>query len=243
MNPHDQLIYLPGEFTHDSTDAVFPGFTTGSLWNGWATPAFTRQVAEQVALLHDGTYDAARDAFVFAYDPEGYPGFDAETADGPRHLYAIGAYAWCWYEPEDRETAAEPTLSLMLLEALNTVRQVEGELTFHGADALPDSIRVLRELADTLAAAVPVPRVGADLTEREETLLAFVISHVTMHGYQPSMREIAAHLGVRSTGTVSDVCRALTRKGYLKPSRGPRCLRVNELRVEVIPGLVPREQR
>jgi hypothetical protein len=94
----DQPLYRVGTF-HLDDDGPFPGYTIGVSWNGFATPAFTREIADQVAAAIGGNYVEERDVYVFpGDDPDGYEGFDTATPDGPRRLYAIGAFAWCWHE-------------------------------------------------------------------------------------------------------------------------------------------------
>lgn len=54
------------------------------------------------------------------------------------------------------------------------------------------------------------------LTERQQAVLTFINEHVAAKGYAPTLREIGAHMGIRSTNGVSDYLDALERKGYLK---------------------------
>ena len=53
------------------------------------------------------------------------------------------------------------------------------------------------------------------LTDRQEQVLDFIKSYIQEWGYPPTLREIGAGLGIRSTNGVSDHLRALKRKGYL----------------------------
>ena len=53
------------------------------------------------------------------------------------------------------------------------------------------------------------------LTERQEQVLDFIKDHIGEWSYPPTLREIGAALGIRSTNGVSDHLRALKRKGYL----------------------------
>lgn len=63
-------------------------------------------------------------------------------------------------------------------------------------------------------------RIGPDgrqtLTARQRRVLEFVVSFVASHGYAPTLREIGAELGIRSTNGVSDHLRLIERKGYLR---------------------------
>jgi len=56
---------------------------------------------------------------------------------------------------------------------------------------------------------------GAELTARQKELLDFIEDHVRVQGFPPSVREMAQHMGIRSTNGVHDHIKALERKGYL----------------------------
>lgn len=64
------------------------------------------------------------------------------------------------------------------------------------------------------------------LTERQQAALDYIRHSIQTMGYPPTLREIAAHMGIRSTNGVNDHLRALERKGYLArqelKSRGMR---------------------
>ncbi len=53
------------------------------------------------------------------------------------------------------------------------------------------------------------------LTERQNQVLEYIRSSISRRGYPPTLREIGAHMGIRSTNGVNDHLRALERKGYL----------------------------
>jgi repressor LexA len=53
------------------------------------------------------------------------------------------------------------------------------------------------------------------LTDRQQQLLTFIERHLTLHGFPPSIREMAEHMGIRSTNGVNDHLKALQRKGFL----------------------------
>ena len=53
------------------------------------------------------------------------------------------------------------------------------------------------------------------LTERQHQVLEYIRSSIAHRGYPPTLREIGAHMGIRSTNGVNDHLRALERKGYL----------------------------
>src|SRR5262245_21940265 len=54
------------------------------------------------------------------------------------------------------------------------------------------------------------------LTDRQEMILQFIRDSIRERGYPPTLREIGAKMGIRSTNGVSDHLRALERKGYLR---------------------------
>ena len=53
------------------------------------------------------------------------------------------------------------------------------------------------------------------LTDRQQMVLDFIRQSITDRGYPPTLREIGARMGIRSTNGVNDHLRALERKGYL----------------------------
>ena len=68
------------------------------------------------------------------------------------------------------------------------------------------------------------------LTARQEQVLAFIRESIVDRGYPPTLREIGAHMGIRSTNGVNDHLRALERKGYLsREDMKSRALRPRDL--------------
>lgn len=55
----------------------------------------------------------------------------------------------------------------------------------------------------------------AKLTERQQEVLDFIQAKIERNGYPPTIREIGAELGIRSTNGVNDHLKALERKGYI----------------------------
>jgi repressor LexA len=53
------------------------------------------------------------------------------------------------------------------------------------------------------------------LTKRQAQTLDFIRQSIEERGYPPTLREIGASMGIRSTNGVNDHLRALERKGYL----------------------------
>lgn len=53
------------------------------------------------------------------------------------------------------------------------------------------------------------------LTQRQQMVLDYIKQSIQDRGYPPTLREIGARMGIRSTNGVNDHLRALERKGYL----------------------------
>lgn len=53
------------------------------------------------------------------------------------------------------------------------------------------------------------------LTERQAAVLAYIRDYQATSGYPPTLREIGAHMGIRSTNGVTDHLRALEKKGAI----------------------------
>ena len=104
-------------FTIDGFQHPHIGYTSGRLWNGWATPFF--EVDEALAVMEEYNschpdfpmvYDAVTDTF-FIDDTESkvfeeWKGENLKTDEEIKHLYGIGAYSWIWeYITEDEVKA------------------------------------------------------------------------------------------------------------------------------------------
>lgn len=73
------------------------------------------------------------------------------------------------------------------------------------------------------------------LTSRQEQVLRFIRQSIHDRGYPPTLREIGAHMGIRSTNGVNDHLRALERKGYLtREDMKSRALRPKELHLDAV---------
>ena len=66
------------------------------------------------------------------------------------------------------------------------------------------------------------------LTKRQAAILQFIAQAIQDQGYPPTLAEIGAHFGIRSTNGVTDHLVALERKGYLTRSNKARSLHVTE---------------
>jgi len=58
------------------------------------------------------------------------------------------------------------------------------------------------------------------LTKRQQELLLFIEDYLKLHGFPPSIREMADHMGIRSTNGVNDHLKALERKGFISRLQG-----------------------
>lgn len=83
----------------------------------------------------------------------------------------------------------------------------------------------------------PERRAPEPLSDVERKILDFMVEYLRSNTYQPSIREIGHHFGIKSTKTVSEHLQALEAKGYLERdpsrSRGVRILGMN-LRPETV---------
>jgi len=68
---------------------------------------------------------------------------------------------------------------------------------------------------------VPAIRTTPSLTDLEQRVLDYMVLYLRTHTYQPSIREIGHHFGIRSTKTVSELLQSLAEKGVVErdPSR------------------------
>lgn len=61
------------------------------------------------------------------------------------------------------------------------------------------------------------------LSERQAAIFHYLVQYVGTHGYPPTLREIGAHMRIKSPSGVNDHLAALERKGYIQ--RGLRMSR------------------
>ncbi len=54
------------------------------------------------------------------------------------------------------------------------------------------------------------------LTDRQQTILAFIREFIDVKGYPPTIREIGLHFGIKSTNGVAYHLAALEKKGYIE---------------------------
>ena len=155
-------------FGNDSNEEEFVGYTTGALWNGWATPYFTKEVADEIVRIQNqgytdwgmdrneyyAVYNAEKDQYEFHNPdldwPDVFEGEDCETVDGVLHLYGIGAYCWIWDEiEEEKEQEMETefvyiTLDPEELMALGFIEQPDKEQITNAIHGLIDRQRTNR---------------------------------------------------------------------------------------------------
>lgn len=75
------------------------------------------------------------------------------------------------------------------------------------------------------------------LTDRQQQVLRYIRQSINERGYPPTLREIGAHMGIRSTNGVNDHLRALERKGYLtREDMKSRALRPRDLDLDGAQG-------
>lgn len=93
-------------FGVDGDNFAVQGYSSGEIWNGWATPHFERDDIEMWLKKSDlkYQYDANTDTITVWLseedDQEGNPfqGQDILTEDGIKHLYPVGAWYWTWVD-------------------------------------------------------------------------------------------------------------------------------------------------
>lgn len=77
----------------------------------------------------------------------------------------------------------------------------------------------------------------ADLTGRQRQVFEFITRSIDERGYPPTLREIGAHMRIRSTNGVNDHLKALERKGWITredlKSRALRPVETTSMLVEV----------
>ena len=113
--------YRRGRFLIDGSDGDYPGFTDGSLWNGWACPVFEREVADRVAAdlsvsrgraglpgQTSAIYDHESDSYRVEEDGNDPVWFGSETilVDSREvAVYTLGTRYWTWEEDQESVSA------------------------------------------------------------------------------------------------------------------------------------------
>jgi hypothetical protein len=120
-----KLSWYPGEFGMDILPRDYKGWTTGILWNGFATPSFEFEAAkaildemiaatkaENLGWIDGYEYDPGQDAFIvrMSNDPEHPDVVRGEWTAIPKKpsgtertkLYPLGSGYWTWTEKARR---------------------------------------------------------------------------------------------------------------------------------------------
>lgn len=81
----------------------------------------------------------------------------------------------------------------------------------------PDSPLHINPKQDAPAdALVCMATYSLDVTDRQRAILTFIQQHIDTNGMPPTLREIGAAFGIRSTNGVADHLKALSRKGFVE---------------------------
>lgn len=122
VNPQTQPVrWYKTKFALDMLPGAYPGWTTGHLWNGWATPSFDFETAKKV--LDDMVKEVLANNFdgvnKYEYDPKkdelliyesNNPGevyrvpgewVTLKKGASPVKVYDVGSWSWTWSEEED----------------------------------------------------------------------------------------------------------------------------------------------
>lgn len=66
-----------------------------------------------------------------------------------------------------------------------------------------------------------------DLTDRQQSILDFIVEEIQRQGYPPTLREISSRFGISSTQGVRRHIDALEKKGYIERDSGARSISVS----------------
>lgn len=94
-------------FRIDNSPNFYEGIDTEILWNGWAMPLFSKQIADLItnkACEDDSVkciYDAQKDEYIYwckdaPDEKEFFKGKDYVVAGELKHLYDVGSGVWVW---------------------------------------------------------------------------------------------------------------------------------------------------
>ena len=64
------------------------------------------------------------------------------------------------------------------------------------------------------------------MTEQQKKILRFIKSYNAENGYQPSVREMADHMGFKSTNAVHEHLVKMEKEGVLELTNQPRAIRI-----------------
>ena len=96
------MDFLMGGYFDEYNNISFEGIDLGYKWNGWACPAFTKEVADDIMTTINKVMgcmefiDAPNGGYYVSYeDGIEYDRFEAMVIEGVVY-YPIGAYSWVW---------------------------------------------------------------------------------------------------------------------------------------------------
>lgn len=90
----------------DGDASVYPGYSNGRRWNGWAMPVFELEAATQICAFAGGKFDVTSEIFDLTMHGEEEPYLVAPElimVDGKLiKVWAIGTGCWTWSEEEQQ---------------------------------------------------------------------------------------------------------------------------------------------
>ena len=99
------MDFLKDGYFDEYDNVSFEGIDLNNKWNGWSCPAFTKEVADEIAFTLNKCSDEFGRIEFFDSDDGGYyvsfedgveyERFEAMVIDGTLY-YPIGAYSWIW---------------------------------------------------------------------------------------------------------------------------------------------------
>lgn len=107
--------YKKGSFSVGEGDNVYKGYSADMYWNGWECPCFDKEesvniINECLNIYDKGGYDAENDRFWIQFEGDSeeeisyHEGKDIIVNGEVKHVYDIGAFAWCWEKEEDENS-------------------------------------------------------------------------------------------------------------------------------------------
>lgn len=100
--------YKKGLFNVEGLEENYIGYCKNDTWNGWVIPCFEKDTVikmldeEYIQCCYTYIYNSESDTFTlkpnegFGDYIEEYKGFDIEYNNEIKHVYGVGAAAWCW---------------------------------------------------------------------------------------------------------------------------------------------------
>ena len=177
------------------------------------------------------------DTRLSAHESSARVGKESPKDDWIRELHAIGL------APLLRVIGEAATVgAAACLEQEWIVHHLSDEADLFNRKALstypgPRTLTIVRREPSPLPQALPVTFPagnGKPLSSRQEDVLTFIIAFINAEKMAPTLREIGAHFGIRSTNGVNDHLHALVRKGRIEMRAGKaRGIRVLDQQAQV----------